>query len=206
MAILVSQLADKLVITDNLEKDAYGFLRCFDCVHTEIHSCNVVKEAKNLAERFGYDSKQAIIAGAFHDISGIIPNDQRLDFAISNRIDILLEEEALPLLLHQKISRFIACEIFGIKDGIILDAIVCHTTLRSNATPIDLIVFIADKLQWDQEGIPPYIQQVKAGLEVSLKHGAYAYISYLLQNSRFLKVVHPWLMDAEKDLKAMVGL
>ena len=39
---------------------------------------------------------------------------------------------------------------FGIEDNEILSAIECHTTLKKNYSDIDLVLFVADKIKWDQ--------------------------------------------------------
>ena len=44
-----------------------------------------------------------------------------------------------------------------------LDSICCHTTLRKHATKMDLVLFVADKIEWDQNGTPPYLVEVKRG-------------------------------------------
>ncbi len=51
-----------------------------------------------------------------------------------------------------------AQEIFGVTDTLILNAVGCHTTLRAQPTTLDKVLFVADKLVWDQPGTPPYAQ------------------------------------------------
>lgn len=53
-------------------------------------------------------------------------------------------------------------------------------------------------------GTPPYLVEVKKGLEKSLEHAAFAYISYLWDRKDTLKVLHPWLEDAYWQLKEIV--
>jgi HD superfamily phosphohydrolase YqeK len=113
---------------------------------------------------------------------------------------VLPEEEVFPLIIHQKISKVMAHGLFDIEEIQILNAIGCHTTLKENATPLDLVVFVADKTEWDQSGTPPYIQHLKQQLKKSLEHGAFAYIGYLWEQRSNLKVVHPWLADAYHEL------
>lgn len=136
-----------------------------------------------------------------HDISVIISNDMRIEYATPLKIDVLPEEKAFPILLHQKYSRIMARDIFGISDDSILNAIECHTTLRSNASKLDMILFIADKLRWDQKGSPPFAERINSGLEISLEAGCLRYIEYLLEDRARLKIVHPWLQAAYEDLK-----
>ncbi|WP_205414582.1 hypothetical protein, partial [Klebsiella pneumoniae] len=61
---------------------------------------------------------------------------------------------------------------------------------------MDLVLFVADKIEWDQNGTPPYVVEVKKGLEKSLEYAAFTYISYLWDRKDTLKVLHPWLEDA----------
>lgn len=88
----------------------------------------------------------------------------------------------------------------------ILDAIGCHTTLRSNSTKLDRVLFVADKIEWDQKGTPLYIEELKEMLNISLEHGAFAYIKFMWDQRDSLKVVHPWLEEAYFELKTSLKL
>jgi HD superfamily phosphohydrolase YqeK len=65
---------------------------------------------------------------------------------------------------------------------------------------LDKVVFLADKIAWDQAGTPPYINQVTKALDKSLESAALAYINYLWEHRTQLRVVHPWLIEARQDL------
>lgn len=84
-----------------------------------------------------------------------------------------------PFLLHQRLSRVIAETWFGVADGEILSPIECHTTLKPNAAPGDMALFIADKLAWDQEGRPPFYDAVSEALGRSLEAASLAYMDYM---------------------------
>ncbi|MFS1512086.1 bis(5'-nucleosyl)-tetraphosphatase (symmetrical) YqeK [Chengkuizengella sp. SCS-71B] len=188
-------------LTDNLEKDVIQLLQIHDKHIIADHSIRVAAEAKKLARQFNVNPDAAEIAGLLHDISGIFPNHKRIEVAKQLSIDILPEEEKFPLIIHQKISKVMAREVFGIDDPIILDAIGCHTTLCANSTTLDKVLFVADKIEWDQTGTPPYIQHLLTQMEKSLEHAAFSYITYLWDQRDSLKVVHPWLADAYFELK-----
>jgi HD superfamily phosphohydrolase YqeK len=117
-----------------------------------------------------------------------------------SRIEVLPEEEAFPMIIHQKLSKVMARDLFKISNPEILDAVGCHTTLRKQSTLLDKVLFVADKMEWDQSGSPPYIQEILQELEKSIVHAAYAYINYLWGQRDQLRVVHPWLKDAFYDL------
>lgn len=62
------------------------------------------------------------------------------------------------MIIHQKISKEMARDIFNIMDQEILDAVGCHTTLKKNSTILDKVLFVADKIEWDQIGEPPRLR------------------------------------------------
>ena len=98
-----------------------------------------------------------------------------------------------------------AKEIWNISNEDILSAIGCHTTLKREYAQLDLLLFVADKIKWDQKGDPEYLDEVISGLDISLEHGAYAYIKHLVDNKSNLKVVHPWLIEAYDSLRAKLN-
>ncbi|MFK4375447.1 putative HD superfamily hydrolase involved in NAD metabolism [Bacillus sp. RC218] len=190
--------------TGKIENDIKAFLLKYNKEFTYKHSIRVANEARKIAEIFYEDEEKAAIAGYLHDISEIFPNEERIAVAEKFGIEILQEERKFPMIIHQKLSRVIAKEIFKIEDEEVLNAICCHTTLRKHATKMDLVLFVADKLEWDQIGTPPYLINVKKALGNSLEHAAFVYISYLWERKDTLKVIHPWLEEAYWYLKEIV--
>ncbi|KAA0769499.1 HD domain-containing protein [Bacillus sp. AR2-1] len=190
--------------TGKIENDIKSFLLKYNKELTYKHSIQVAKEARKIAITYHVNEEKAAIAGYLHDISAIFPNEDRVAVAEEFGIEILQEEREFPMIIHQKLSKVIAKEIFKVDDEEILNAICCHTTLRKLATKMDLVLFVADKIEWDQNGAPPYLVEVKKELEKSLEHAAFAYISYLWDRKDTLKVIHPWLEDAYWQLKEIV--
>jgi predicted HD superfamily hydrolase involved in NAD metabolism len=191
--------------TGNLKDDIYLFLTANNCPKTAAHCIDVGTEARKIALLFDADPQAAEIAGWLHDISAVIPSSERIAASMDLEIEILPEEEVFPMIIHQKISRVMAREIFMITDTEILEAVACHTTLRAQSTLLDKVLFVADKIAWDQNGEPPYIQDLNKNLNKSITHGAFSYINYLWERKDTLKVVHPWLKEAYEDLKGKVN-
>ncbi|HDR7448887.1 MULTISPECIES: bis(5'-nucleosyl)-tetraphosphatase (symmetrical) YqeK [Bacillus] len=187
-----------------IEHSIKEFLLKYDKEFTYHHSIRVANEARKIAIMFHENEEKAEIAGYLHDISAIFPNEDRIKVAEAVGIEILQEERKFPMIIHQKLSRVIAREIFKVEDEEILGAICCHTTLRKHATKMDLVLFVADKIEWDQNGTPSYLVGIKNGLEKSLEHAAFVYISYLWERKDTLKVIHPWLEEAYWHLKELV--
>jgi predicted HD superfamily hydrolase involved in NAD metabolism len=200
----VNELRKKIKRNGNLTDDVIRTLASNNCHETTLHSKAVAEEAVKLAERFDTDPKKAQIAGLLHDISAVIPFKNRIEIAEELNLDILDEERTFPMIIHQKLSAFIASESFGIQDDAILSAIRCHTTLKKNPSKLDKIIFVADKIQWDQTGTPPYLKGLHDQLQISLDHGTFFFLDYLWQRRDTLKVVHPWLKDAHLQMKIMI--
>ena len=147
--------------TGKIENDIKAFLLKYNKEVTYKHSIRVANESRKIAVMYHVNEEKAAIAGYLHDISAIFPNGDRIVVAEQFGIEILQEEREFPMIIHQKLSKVIAKEIFKVDDEEILNAICCHTTLRKHATKMDLVLFVADKIEWDQNGAPPYLAEVK---------------------------------------------
>lgn len=165
------------------------------------HVKKVADIARKMAVQFGANEEDAFCAGLLHDIGNVFPNEGMEKVAMELDIDILPEEEQFPPILHQKISQVVAREIFKVTDENILSAIGCHTTLKKDADDFDKIIFIADKLSWDEKYSGPFLKDVLDFLEKSLLDKACAcYLSYLWNQKNGVEVIHPWMKESYEQL------
>ncbi|EKZ0191399.1 bis(5'-nucleosyl)-tetraphosphatase (symmetrical) YqeK [Enterococcus faecalis] len=185
-----------------LKNEIKQYLVSKNCEKTYYHCMEVGEYDYQLGEKYLTSPEKVSIAGYLHDISAIYPNNQRINVAQKYGIELNKAEMAFPMIIHQKISKSIAKMDFGIEDNEILSAIECHTTLKKNYSDIDLVLFVADKIKWDQEGKPPYLDGLLQALNCSLENAAYFYIDYILKHD--IKVVHPWLWDAYNQLNLTI--
>lgn len=197
---MLASLGQSLELTGRLPSDVSRFLVRHAQAHTAAHSAQVAAQAVELAERFGVGTSQAETAGWLHDVSAVIPNEKRIQVALENGLEVLPEEKQLPMITHQKLSALMARELFGITDAGVLSAVGCHTTLKADASPLDKVVFVADKIAWDQEGRPPYLGALEEALERSLDAAALVYLEYLWERRDDLPVLHPWVVAAHRQL------
>lgn len=198
---LLLPLTRQLTLTGDVAADARSFLARHGFPRMIGHSQSVAEEACRLARRFHLDEEEAVQAAWLHDISAVFPNASRLETARRLGLEVLPEEAQFPLLLHQKISTVMAEEIFQAASPAVLSAIGCHTTLKANASPLDKLIFIADKLQWDQSGTPPYLDGMRAEAQRSLERAALVYIEYLVAHrSELIGPLPPWLLAARQQL------
>jgi HD superfamily phosphohydrolase YqeK len=197
---ILDRLAIKLAHTGHLAHDADAFLRAHQRPRTAEHSRAVADQARALATRFGVDACPAQVGGWLHDISAPIPTPERLQASLALGLEVLPEERVAPMLLHQKLSVVVARELFYVTDASVLSAIGCHTTLKASATPLDMVVFLADKIAWDQPGRPPYLAPLLTALDRSLAAGCLVYLQYLWDQRETLAAVHPWMVAAYREL------
>jgi len=197
---LLANLRGDLQLTGDISQDVPVFLRHHHHTATALHCQQVAAAARSVAAFARVNLVQAETAGWLHDVSAIFPVSERVQVAHSLGLEILPEEESCPMIVHQKLSRQMALEIFGVTDLLILDAIGCHTTLRAQSTTLDKVLFIADKLAWDQLGTPPYAKELHAALAHSLDQATIFFINYLWDRRHTLQVIHPWLRAAHQEL------
>ena len=64
----------------------------------------------------------------------------------------------------------------------------------------DKVIFIADKISWDQKGVPLYDDLIKSATVESLNESCYLYINYQFDNN-LLVMPHQWILEAYEDLQ-----
>ena len=160
------------------------------------HMRNVAEMSLRIGRMHGLDLKKCEHAALLHDISAVIKPADMLEYAIKTGIPLCAAEERYPFLLHQRISEIIAREYFCISDREILSPISVHTTLRAHPDCYDMTLFIADKLAWDQDGIPPFYDQVYSRLE-DLPSACLAYMRYMHDSGKLLSPHALWTQGFE---------
>lgn len=198
-------MTDSVQFSGDVARDVPAFLIAHDCPGTAAHCRDVAAEAHRVALIAGVSPDSAEIAGWLHDVSAIFPNGERIAVARSWNIDVLPEEAAYPMIIHQKLSARMAQIPFGIADAAILSAIRCHTTLSAGSSALDRVVFVADKLAWDQPGVAPFHAPMRDALAKSLDQAVVVYLRHLWENRASLPVVHPWFRDACIEFGVAVG-
>ncbi len=170
--------------------------------NTYIHVANVADRNALISKTYDLDHDKCVIAGLLHDISAVIRPEDMLKYAYENRLEVCEAERKYPFLLHQRLSKICAVEYFNISDEEILSAIECHTTLKKCPSKYEMSLFIADKLAWDREGLPPFYEEVNAALDVSLEAACYKYMEYMVDNDMILCPHDNWI-EAYEQLKNM---
>lgn len=189
-----------IYLSGDVKTDIMAFLTVNGRQDTVSHCMSVAAASKKIALRFGLDEAIVSMSALLHDISLVMKPRDMLDYAINRNWEMDASEKKHPFLLHQRLSAVFARELFGIDDPLILSAVGCHTTLKKNPSAYDMVLFLADKLSWDQAGPPPFYDIVSSALEKSIVHASLAYIDFALDAGMIL-VPHRWLRDARNWLQ-----
>ena len=187
------------VLTGDLRRDVQNLLEANGKPKTFEHVSSVSRVSVEIAARYGLDAHICEAAALLHDISAVIRPADMLAYVQARHLPLCEAEMKHNFLLHQRLSRVVAREYFGVTNEAILSPIECHTTLRENAAPGDMALFIADKLAWDQEGTPPFYDAVSGALQTSLEAASLAYMDYMVDHGLLLcphvnwTAAHSWL-------------
>ncbi|MEY8745577.1 bis(5'-nucleosyl)-tetraphosphatase (symmetrical) YqeK [Bacillales bacterium AN1005] len=191
----------EIQFSGDLKKDIKSFFAVHKDGKTLAHTLSVASEAKRVATLYGADPVKAEQAALLHDISNVVPVTEMLDLAKKLSIEIMDEEYTYGRIVHQKLSKAMAREIFNITDQEILDAIECHTTLKAQASLMDKVLFISDKISWQLPGDHQYLLEARHKVdEMKLNEGVLIYLNQVWENRSKLKLIHPWLIEARVEL------
>jgi len=190
-----------LEFSNDLENNIRSFFVLHNDYETLNHTLTVASEAKRVAGLYGVDTFKAVQAGLLHDISNTVPVSEMLYLANELSIEIMEEEYKYDRIIHQKLSKAMAKEIFNITDQEILNAIECHTTLKPKSSLLDKVLFISDKISWELPGEQQYLLEIRNKVnDRKLNAGLLIYLNHIWEQRSKLKLVHPWLIEAREEL------
>jgi predicted HD superfamily hydrolase involved in NAD metabolism len=117
--------------------------------------------AKQLASHWNIDTQKAILAACIHDAAKALSPQELTARNIILADDMQETYLHFPKVWHALIANEYAAIRFGIDDKDVLSAATWHTTGKSNMSPLDQIIFIADYIE-PGRNVPlrPYIQSL----------------------------------------------
>lgn len=135
--------------------------------------------AKN-ASRAGLSERQAITMAALHDCAKNLPADSPYLKGFT------YPAGTPPPVVHQYSSEFVARNVFGITDEVILNAIACHTTGREDMTAADALLFLSDMLEEGRafEGVDELRAVFKRDIFECLYEALFHQVEYLRSSGK----------------------
>ena len=187
-------------VSGDLITDVKALFQSNNKQNTFNHAKAVAEMNMKIADRYELDKDICELCGYLHDISAVVAPGDMLAYAIKKGWHIDESERKHPFLLHQRISKTIAEQNFGVSNEQILSAVECHSTLKMNPSAYDMALFIADKLAWDQESEAPFYSVVNDALNQSLEAASLAYMDYIVDNKMILHP-HKWFEAGVRYLR-----
>lgn len=92
-----------------------------------------------------------MIAAYLHDVGRVVDKDDLILFCKMFGKKIEQNEKIVPPILYPKVSIVLAENLLKIDDINVLCSIGCHTTLKANPSEIEIGVYLADKLSWQED-------------------------------------------------------
>ncbi|MFC4777154.1 HD domain-containing protein [Paenibacillus sp. GCM10023252] len=198
---LFSRYTSSFVLTGDLSNDIDTFYKMNNDLRTLNHTLEVAEEAERIANLFEIDSFKVVRAALLHDISNVIPISTMLDVAKTLSIEVLEEELKYDRSVHQKLSKYMAQDIFSISDEETLNAIESHTTHKPKANMTDKILFVSDKISWKLPGEHPYLLEMREEVNKrEIDKAILIYLNHIWDQRNILKLVHPWLIKAREEM------
>jgi len=166
------------------------FYRAVNRLDTLAHVTRVAAEAQYLAKRHDADGAAAHLAALAHDLAAVVPVAEMPAVAEAMGLQVDEVDRAIPKLLHGPIAAAVLAEELGVRDEDVLNAVRYHSTLRADASTLEEIIFVADKLAYDPTS--PHGGEYVAAMRAarSLDEAALVYLSFL----RDYASLHGWTM------------
>ena len=111
------------------------------------HSINVMSSAIELAKCYGLDEDKAAIAGLFHDCAKYESLDKARRMLKKYKLEDNEDLKNSKQLIHSYLGPFVAMDEYNITDNEILSAIKYHTTLNSQPTLLEKVIYMADVIE-----------------------------------------------------------
>lgn len=111
------------------------------------HSLRVKDEAVRLAYEFGVNEEKAAVAALMHDLAKDLRGEDLIERARLIGHDLSDFDEMEPHLLHGPVGANLARKKFTIGDEEVLKAIARHTIADVPMSRLDMLIYIADKIE-----------------------------------------------------------
>lgn len=170
------------------------------------HVLRVVAEAERLAAIHGIDRNSATIAALAHDLLRAHSPERLLAIAEEQHYPLDPADRMEPVLLHGPLAVPILREQYGIADADVLAACARHTTAAPGMTPLQKLIFVADKIEPHKRERAPEIEHVAMLAETDLDAAMLAYLDYHVRYAiDHAWPLHPNTVAARNELLARRG-
>ena len=119
-----------------------------------IHSLSVADTARKLARIHNVNESDAATAGELHDCAKCLTLFAMKSIAKDNNLQLDSYTMKSENLLHGPVGAVLASRDYGVDNPNILSAIRCHTTGKVGMLPLDMILYLSDKIEPSRRTYP----------------------------------------------------
>ena len=171
--------------------------------HRFMHSLAVAHTARQLAIAHHLDPVKAEAAGLLHDCAKCLPLSAMQQLCRDHQLTVDPDILQSGALLHSVAGACQAQDVYGITDPELLSAITNHTSGRPGMSKLDMVIWLADKIEPTRASYP-LLDKVRmlAGfsLEKALLTSLEGSANYLRSSG---KTVHPLTLQTIAWLKTL---
>jgi predicted HD superfamily hydrolase involved in NAD metabolism len=161
----------------------------------------VAAEARRLARQHGVDEERAALAAWTHDIVRATDPGELLQLARELGLNPNEVEEAAPILLHGPAAARLLASRYGVEDEELLAVARWHSTGRAGMSPLEKVLFLADKVEPGKAAGRPELEEVRRLAETDLDGALLRYLDLqLLEAVRHGWPLHPDAVAARNEL------
>ena len=167
------------------------------------HVVRVVDEAVRLAGVHGIDKQNVRIAALGHDLLRAVNGERLLGIAADQSYALDDVDRMEPILLHGPLAVAILREQYDVVDAEILGAVAYHTTAHAGMTPLQKLIFIADKIEPWKRARDEAMDRVAELAETDLDAAMLVYLNHHIEVAMERGwPLHPHTMAARNELLA----
>ena len=181
---------------NDLERDAKEILSEFRFTH----SLGVAKKAVELAKQYGEDEEIVKKVAIVHDIAKEMTNEELVEYANKNNIEIDEIESINPSLLHGKVGADIVAKKYNFTEDM-QNAIKWHTTGRENMTMLEKIIYVAYTTEENRKETKFNLEKSRELSKKDINETVLFLMDEFIEyNIKIRRVVHPETIKARNYL------
>ena len=167
------------------------------------HVVRVLDEALRLADIHRIDKQTVRLAALGHDLLRAVSDERLLGIAADQSYPTEDADHMDPVLLHGPLAVEILRGQYKVLDADILGAVAYHTTAHAGMTPLQQLIFIADKIEPEKRSRNEAVDRVAEFAETNLDAAMLAYLDLMLgQAVESGWPLHPNTVAARNELLA----
>jgi predicted HD superfamily hydrolase involved in NAD metabolism len=165
------------------------------------HIERVEAEAVRLASIHGLDQSRARLAALGHDLVRHKQDAELLALAQAYELQPDAIEAASPILIHGPVAARILSRDFCLSDEEVLAAVAWHTTARAGMSPLEMALFVADKIEPQKLAKDRRLSRVQEFADSDLPAAVLRYLDlYIEEALRKRQLLHHRTLEARNQL------